>query len=279
MKRIATIILALCLCACGSPVADQGGEKIILTNEEDTKISTNVCKIALSDDDAQIDGIGARLENGELIIYESGEYTLSGKFKGSVTVDITKNHKATLILSDLSVKSDTSAINIVSADKINIVLRGNNTLSDGETYADEDSAEPSACLFSADDIEISGDGKLTVKANCKNGIESKNDIKISGGSITITAKRNAVKGKDSVQISSGELTVTAAYDGIKSDNEKEDGRGNVIITGGKITLNCRDDGIQAYRKVEISAGDVSITAGDNKINCDGTISAPENCIK
>ena len=47
MKRIATIILALCLCACNSPVSDQGGEKIILSNEEDTKLSTNVCKIAL----------------------------------------------------------------------------------------------------------------------------------------------------------------------------------------------------------------------------------------
>ena len=278
MKRIFPILLCLCLCACNSAAPSQNNEKFTLTEDSPAAESTNVCSVAFSGDGAEIKGSGASLNEGSLAITDGGEYTISGNFSGCITVDITKNKKATLILSDLTVKSDTAAINIISADKVNIILKGNNSLSDGKIYADEKGAEPSACLYSADDIEISGDGSLAVKANSKNGIESKNDVKISGGSIEITAAKNAIKGKDSVKISAGSINIPACYDGIKSDNEKEDGRGIVEITGGKISMTCSDDGIQAYRSVNVQSAEIKINARGKKINCDGQINAAENCI-
>lgn len=276
MKRIIPILLCMCLCACNFAAPAQNGEKFTLTDEETQAESVNVCSVIFSDVNAEINGNGAKLSENSLTITDGGKYTLSGKFKGCITVDITKDKKATLILSDLTVKSDTAAINIISADKVYIILKGQNSLSDGKTYADEKGAEPSACLFSADDIEIGGDGSLSVRANCKNGIESKNDVKISGGTIEITAAKNAVKGKDSVKISGGNINIPACYDGIKSDNKKEDGRAVVEITGGKIDMTCFDDGIQAYRSVTVQDAEVKISARDEKINCDGEINVPEN---
>jgi hypothetical protein len=278
MKRIVPILLCLCLCACNSAAPSQNSEKFTLTDEATKNETLNTCSVVFSKDGADIKGSGAAFNEKSLAITDGGEYTLSGKLKGCITVDITKNKKATLILSDLKVESETAAINIISSDKVDIVLKGKNSLSDGKTYADEKGAEPSACLYSADDIEISGDGSLAVKANSKNGIESKNDVKISGGSIEITAAKNAIKGKDSVKISAGSINIPACYDGIKSDNEKEDGRGIVEITGGKISMTCSDDGIQAYRSVNVQSAEIKINARGKKINCDGQINAAENCI-
>ena len=81
-----------------------------------------------------------------------------------------------------------------------------------------------------------------------------------------------------MQISGGVVTVTAATDAIKSDNEKEEGRGKVVISGGEINLTCQDDGIQAFRSVEISGGKLEINAGDKDINCDGKVEVEDGCI-
>ena len=128
-------------------------------------------------------------------------------------------------------------------------------------------------------MTIRGNGSLSVYAKCRNGIQTKNDLRIKSGDITVTSPNNALKGKDSVEISGGKITVTGADDGIKSDNETEEGRGVVTITGGNISISCQDDGIQAYRSVEIS-GDarVYIDATDKKINCDGDVSVEDGCL-
>ncbi len=282
MKPFICLVLALCLTACtaAAPADGNGGEKYILSSETESaeNISDVSCTVTFSGDGAEISGEGAALSDGSLLISRGGAYLLTGNFNGTVVIDITKEEKATVTLSDLTVNSEGAAIYAVSADKVTLLLAGDSTISDGKTYADKSGSEPSACIFSADDLEIGGEGSLTVLANCKNGIESKNDIKIKGGTITVTAARNAVKGKDSVEISGGSLNVTACYDGIKSDNEKEDGRGNIIISGGNITLNCTDDGLQAYRSVTVSGGKLTVAARGDMINCDGEVFVAENCI-
>ena len=72
--------------------------------------------------------------------------------------------------------------------------------------------------YSKDDLTISGNGTLTVNGNYNNGIVSKDDLKITGGNITVTAVNNGIKGKDSVRIKDGNIKVTAGGDGIKTDN-------------------------------------------------------------
>lgn len=87
-------------------------------------------------------------------------------------------------------------------------------------------------IFSHDDLTINGSGSLTVNANYNNGIVSKDDLKITGGTITVTAVNDAVKGRDSLTVKDGALTVKAGGDGMQATNDEEADRGNIVIEGG-----------------------------------------------
>ena len=277
---VALILCALLLVSCNGT----GAERFDLSAESESasEINKNFCTVHFADGGADIDGAGARFEGSTLTVFRGGEYTLSGELGGNIIVDVPKSEKVHIVMADLGVYStDTSALYIKSADKVTLdAAEGtNNTLVDGEEYAREKGAEPSACVYSADDIEICGSGKLSVIGNSKNGIESKNDVRISGAVLQITAARNAVKGKDSVRISAGEINITKCYDGLKSDNEKEAGRGIVEIVGGRIEMDSEDDGIQAYNSVSITGGEIYMTCKGKDINCDGEISVADGIIK
>lgn len=285
MKKliIAALFAALFLCGCAS---NQPGEKIDIgkiTEASETDASgetaseeqknNRVATVKFNGESAVIDGEGVSFEKGILTVSRGGMYTLSGELRGAIVVDIPKTEKAELVLSGVSISNaDTSALYIKCADKVTLYLSEGteNVFVDGDDYALADDAEPSACIYSADDLEIEGEGTLEIYAKCRNGIQTKNDLRIKSGNITVTAPKNALKGKDSVVISGGCIKITGAKDGIKSDNEKEEGRGTVKITGGTISLACQDDGIQAFRSVIVTA-EASITAscGDDAVNCDG----------
>lgn len=79
--------------------------------------------------------------------------------------------------------------------------------------------EPSACVYSKDDLTINGTGTLNVIANYNNGIVSKDDLKVTGGNISVTAVHDGLRGKDSVTVKDGVITVNAGGDGIKSNND------------------------------------------------------------
>lgn len=282
--KIAVALLAVFMLASCQKV-DIGKEYGIGNIDEQTKPQgeeSGGTTIIFEGGNANIDGEGAAIYEGTLSITKAGCYTLSGDLVGSVVVEVRKSEKVELVLNGVSVSNENgSAIYVKSADKVTITLADEteNSFSDGETYALSEGAEPNACIYSADDMTIRGNGSLSVYAKCRNGIQTKNDLRIKSGDITVTAPNNALKGKDSVEISGGKITVTGADDGIKSDNETEEGRGVVTITGGNISISCQDDGIQAYRSVEIS-GDarVYIDANDKKINCDGDVSVEDGCI-
>jgi hypothetical protein len=75
-----------------------------------------------------------------------------------------------------------------------------------------------------------GTGKLTITANTQNAVSCNNDLKFTGGDITVktlnkTDKTDAVKGKTSVTVKGGKLTIDAEGDGLKSS------KGNVMIEG------------------------------------------------
>lgn len=248
----------------------------------DTWNADTATTIVFSGGTAQIDGTGAVLIEKTLQINQEGTYVFQGEFSGSVQVSLAKTQKAQLVLNGITIRSeDTAAIYISSADKVVVTLAAGtkNTLNDGTDYVRESGAEPNACLFSKDDLTINGTGSLTVFGNSNNGIGTKNDLKIVGGNLSISASKNALKGNDSVRILNGNITAIICADGIKSDNETESDKGFVSISGGILNLNCTDDGIQAVTGVTISKGaSVSVHADDKSVNCDGTIHIDEGCL-
>ena len=131
------------------------------------------------------------------------------------------------------------------------------------------------CIFSDDDTTLRGSGELIVNGNFKNGISSKNDIKIKDLTLTVNAANTGIRGKDSVQINSGKITVVADNDGIKASQTEKEGKGFVEINGGTVDITAGDDAVQAVLKITVNAGKVSASVGGKSFNCEGEVYTAE----
>ena len=171
-----------------------------------------------------------------------------------------------LVLSGVSITSESSAaIYAKQADKTIITLFDGtqNTLTDASNYqyADASEDEPSAALFSKDDLVIRGSGSLTVYGNYQNGITAKDDLVIEGGTITVQAVNHGLRGKDSVTVLGGAVTIDAGDDGIQSDNTADSDKGTILIAGGTLEITSVHDGIQAQTAISVTGGEIIIQAG------------------
>ncbi len=175
-----------------------------------------------------------------------------------------------IYLYNATLKSSDAPILVKNADKavLHLVKGTVNVIEDGKgshvfttVNGKQDTAK--AAIYSKDDLNIKGAGKLTVTANFKNGIQSSNDLKIKNGDITVVASDDGIKGKGSLEISGGTLNITAkAGDGLESDECVEDnrgafkdtvaGKGYVEISGGNITIKGHKSGIKAANYILVS---------------------------
>lgn len=226
------------------------------------------------------------VDGGAFVISKGGFYVLAGDLSdGQIKVVVPKTEEITLTLKNFTASSTkTAPIYIDSCDKATIVLAPGtvNTLTDASIYqfANPGDDKPNACIYSADDLTIKGDGTLNITANYNNGIGCKNDLRIKSGTITVTAPNNILKGNDSVTIEGGNITLSGGEDAIKSDTTDRTDKGFVLIEGdAKVTITCSDDAIQATQSITVAAGtNVTITAGGNALNCPGTINADESAL-
>ena len=166
-----------------------------------------------------------------------GAYYVTGEasdFQVVVNTPGTKDEGNTgIYLYNATLKSANSPILVKNADKavIHLVKGTTNVLEDGNgshafTNVGGKPDTSKAVIYSKDDMNIKGAGKLTVNGKFKNGIHSTNDLKIKNGDITVVAKDDGIKGKGSLQISGGTLNITANEgDGLESDECEEDNRG------------------------------------------------------
>jgi len=194
----------------------------------------------------------------------AGDYVLSGSATNmQIQVNAT-NASVNLILNGVSLGNTKNApIYIVNAEETDIIVAPDtvNTLTDALTYTYENAAEedPSATIFSKDDMNIQGTGTLNITGNFNNGIFSSNDLRFKategvGPTVTIDAQNDAIKGKDSVQIENGIYTLTSGGDAIQADTSDTLEKGYILIKGGTFDIHSGDDGLQAYRYVQIDEG-------------------------
>ena len=231
-------------------------------------------QVQLNGTEIFVDGAGAAVEGSILTINAAGTYQISGTLDdGQIIVDTVDAENVTLILSGVDITSRSSApIYVANAEKVilNLAEGSENTVTDVDTYLalDED-GEPNAAIFSKDDLTINGKGALTVNASYNNGITSKDDLKITGGTITVNASNDGVKGKDSVSIKDGVITINAGADGVQSTNADEEGKGYVAIEGGVLTIIAGLDGVQAETSLLVSGGSLDITTGGGSVSSAG----------
>ncbi len=226
----------------------------------------SACEIVFSGDQISVSGSGASADGTTVTINSPGLYHISGQLNdGQLVVDSAADGKVWIVLDGAQINCSTSAaVWIQQADKTVITLAQDSTnlLSDGETYQlAEGEDEPNASLFSKDDLTINGSGTLYVTGNWSNGIQSKDDLRITGGTLIVQASNNGIKGKDRLGILEGSINVDCEGNALQSDNETDAGLGLIYIAGGSINANAAQDGIEATSYLLITGGDLVVTTG------------------
>ena len=232
-------------------------------------------EITLKDTTADINGTGAAVNGSVITINSEGVYYITGKLTDGQIIINADKAKVQLVLDNADIScSYSSPIYAVSSDKIFITLADNstNTLTDPDNYTYSDTAEdePDACIFSKDSITINGTGTLNVNANYNDGIRSKDDIVITGGTININSAGDGIKGKDYVAVADGNINIKSGQDGIKSTNTEDTSLGFVYVENGNITIDAQQDGIQAETVFTSAGGNFDITAGGGSSNVSKT---------
>lgn len=235
--------------------------------------------ITFSDGSAAISGEGATAEGETVTISQAGTYILSGTAtNGRIIVAADKKAEVKLIFNGVDITcADNAPLLVSKAKKVYIVLEDGteNALTDSASYSlGEDDSNTDGAIFSKADLTINGGGTLTVNANYKHGIVSKDDLVITDGNINVTSASTAMEGKDSVKISGGTFNISAGTNGIKSTNTETSDKGFISVTGGTFTVVANNDAFEAETVLSIEGGSFDITTGGGSTNAsmksDGT---------
>ena len=199
----------------------------------------------------------------DIEITQAGVYVLTGTAKdASVLVAADKEDKVQLVLDGLDItNSSAPAIYVKSADKVFVTTASASSLSVTGTFAADGDTNLDGVIFSKSDLILNGTADLAIDST-KNGVVGKDDLKITGGTYTISAKVKAVEANDSIRIADGTLKLTAGTDGLHAENDDDSSKGYIYIGGGTVTILAGDDGIHATTVAQVDDGTVSVTASE-----------------
>lgn len=213
-------------------------------------------------DTLTVSGEGISANGTAVTVSAEGTYVLSGVCEdGSITVNAPKDHKIQLVLNGLTLTSKTGApLAIRQADKVFLTLAegSDNTLSDCKNPTD---TSANGAVFSKEDLAVNGSGKLHVVGKYKHGIVSKDDLVITGGTITVDAASTGIDGKDCVSITGGTVTVKAGKNGIRATNGDDPALGYVWIGGGTVEIEAESDGLEAISTLKLDDGTITVKTG------------------
>ena len=229
--------------------------------------------IELKGDTAESSSSKVSVNGSEVTIKAEGTYKISGTLNGCIVVAAPKDAKVDIELNGVNIcNSNGSAVRVDTADKVKIISGSgsDNSLSDG--------GSSEACIFSREDITLKGDGVIRINGNVKNAVQSKNTLKITGGTLEVSSQNNGLVGKDKVAVEAGQITINCARDALKATNDSEAGKGVVYVTGGSINITAGDDIIQAISEVTVNNCSINAKFEGKKANCPGAVNVDEGCI-
>lgn len=166
------------------------------------------------------------LSNDGLKIAEGGTYILTGSTTAGITVETDANVRIILAGVEIS-SSDTAAINVISADNVELELQDGTTNTVKDTSNHTDTNIEGAIHVEAD-LTITGNGSLTVEGNFQDGIVSTDDLVIDAGNITVTAVDDGFKAETALTIDGGTITVSESAEALDGTN--------ITINGGTLDV-------------------------------------------
>ena len=256
--------------------AQQNSDSVYFTtNDQNGNWDTSgATVITLTGDGVTISGKGAYTVDGNVVITNAGYYVVSGTLTdGYISVDAYNSSKVFIMLDGAEINcSDDACIRVDQAEKVFLTLAegSQNTLSSGSSYCTEALNDGTdGAIYAHDDLTINGSGSLTVTAQYRHGIAAKDDLVITGGTITVTAEADAIHANDSLRIKEATITADAGDDGLITSNEEENGY--FYIESGTLDITASDDAIHTTGNITFAGGSVTIDAGDDGVHSDSNI--------
>lgn len=229
--------------------------------------ASEAVKITLNKTTATVSGSGAKADGSTITITEEGVYIVSGTLEdGQIIVDASDSDKVQIVLDGVNINCETNAaIYVREADKVFITLAENssNTLGGGNEYTQIDDNTVDGVIFSKSDLVCNGTGSLTIEADYKHGIVSKDDLVITGGTYKITAADNGITAKDQLKILDGSFDIDAANSAVKAKNTDDTELGNIYIAGGVFTVKAEQDGFHATGSIVVDDVTITVNSGDD----------------
>ena len=214
--------------------------------------------------------------DGDEITYQLSGTTTDGSFS-LVPSDADNAYKSTVSLAGVTLTNPSgAALNITNKKRIQISAKKDteNTLTDGSN------GSQTACIYSKGQIQLQGNGKLTVKGNTKHAIKSGDYISVKNLTLNITgAVKDGLCCNEYFLMESGTVTISGVGDdGIQADldgttstgattNHDDEDSGNVYIEGGTLTVTADATAAKCVK----SAGSISVSGGTITLNANGAI--------
>ena len=293
MKKQKVVTLLLCLsmvltaCAAASPeqtvilaVSSPAETVSVAQTSEKTEETAEVSVFTNRDLDASysesesiaivLNGNSISCNNGNVsvsgstvTINKEGTYVLSGTLAdGSIVVDAEKTDKIQLVLSGVSIHSQSAApIYVRQADKVFVTLAAGtqNSLSNAGSFTADGDTNIDAVLFSRDDLTLNGSGLLSITSPGGHGIVSKDSLRVTGGSYAMDVSGHGLSGQDEVSIANGTFDIVAGKDGIHAESSED--AGFVYLENGTYRITAVGDGVSASGNCTVVNGDYTITTG------------------
>lgn len=245
---------------------EQTDEYLFAQRDDKTEYSeSNSAVISMNGNSVSCNASSVLISGTTVTITKEGTYILRGNLdNGSIVVDAGEKDKLHLVLEGASITSaDSAALFVLSADKVFATLAEgtHNTLANGGSFAADEVNNIDGAVFSKQDLTINGSGSLTVTSPAGHGIVCKDDLAVTGGSITVNSASHGLDVNDSVRIKGGTLTIDAGKDGIHVEDSDDATTGFFYLSGGTVKVESEGDGISAALHMQISGGTVEILAG------------------
>ncbi len=228
--------------------------------------------VTLADNASSSDSANVTIDGNTITITGEGVYVFSGSLSdGQIIVDVDDTEKVQIVLNGADITcSSSAAIYVLNADKVFVTTASGteNTLTMSGEYDTADENGVDAVIFSKDDLVLNGEGTLNINANYGHGVVSKDDLKVTGGTINITAEKSGLNANDSVRIADGTFTITSGTDAIHAENTEDAEEGWVYIAGGSFTITTDGDAISASYILQVDDGSFDITAGGGASNAE-----------
>lgn len=226
--------------------------------------ASEAVKITLNKTTATVSGSGAKADGSTITITEEGVYIVRGTLEdGQIIVNASDSDKVQIVLDGVHINCETNAaIYVREADKVFITLGG------GNEYTQIDDNTVDGVIFSKSDLVCNGTGSLTIEADYKHGIVSKDDLVITGGTYKIAAADNGITAKDQIKILDGSFDIDAANSAVKAKNTDDTELGNIYIAGGIFTIEAEQDGFHATGSIVVDDGTITVNSGDDGFHAD-----------